>query len=168
MATNAQALIDLPKQLLNHIVSSPLREELGSTSAMWMNLLHRSCWLTAQLLNPCHSWQVKATPTLIKSMCCIFVKCAIEGVSLEGESGYTRTFCLHLTDQIAQEALIEALTHIDVDELQAAIQTLQYDKQSRFLPLLENSMCGPLCADDTDTCSAIEVVERCVLHLIPS
>jgi hypothetical protein len=144
IATNAQALTDVPKQLLNHIATSPSCEELGSTSAMWTNLLHRSCWLTAQLLNPCHSWQVKATATLIKSMCCIFVKCAIEGVSLDGESGCALTFCLHLTDPIAREALIEALTHIDVDELQAAIQTLQYDKQSRFLPLLENSMCGPL------------------------
>jgi hypothetical protein len=70
--------------------------------------------------------------------------------------------------QIAREALIEALTHIDVDELQTAIQTLQYDKQSRFLPLLENSMCSPFCADDTDPRSAINVLERCVLHFILS
>ena len=65
---------------------------------------------------------------------------------------------------VAQEALIEALTHIDVDELQAVIQTLQYDKQSRFLLSLANSMCGPLCAYDSDTCSVIEVLERCVLY----
>jgi hypothetical protein len=75
---------------------------------------------------------------------------------------------LHLTDQIAREALIEGLTHIDVDELQAAIETLRHDKQSRFLPLLENSMCNPLWADNTDTCSVIEVLERCVLRYVSS
>ena len=84
----------------------------------------------------------------------------IKAVSLEGESRHARTLGVHLTQKIAREALVEALTHIDVDEIQVAIQTLQRDKQSRFLPMLETSRCSPLCADDTDPCSAIEGLER--------
>ncbi|KAH9968988.1 hypothetical protein BC827DRAFT_302021 [Russula dissimulans] len=64
-----------------------------------------------------------ATPILIRSICCIFVQCMIEDASME-----------------AQEALVEALTHVDVDELEAVIQTMQNDKQSRFLPVLDNSI----------------------------
>jgi len=135
---------------------------------MWLNLLHRSCWLAAQLLNPYHSLHVKATPVLIQSMCCIFIECTIKAVSLEGESRYARTLWVHLTHQIAREALVEALAHIDVDELQVAIQTLQHDKQSRFLPTLETSRCSPLCADDTDPRSAIEGLERCVTVVLCS
>lgn len=40
----------------------------------------------------------------------------------------------------AQEALFEALTHVDADELRVAIQTLEVDKQSRFLPKLDNAI----------------------------
>jgi len=63
-----------------------------------------------------------------------------EGVSLEGESRYTCTHQTHLTRSTAQEALIEALTHVDADELRVAIQILEADKQSRFLPKLDNGV----------------------------
>ncbi|KAF8507125.1 hypothetical protein F5888DRAFT_72856 [Russula emetica] len=92
-------------------------------STMWPNLLFRTIWWTAQLLHPCHPWYIKATPVLIRSICCILVECMTEGVSLE-----------------AQEALFEALTHVDADELRVAIQTLEVDKQSRFLPKLDNAI----------------------------
>jgi len=68
----------------------------------------------------------------------------IEDVSLEGERRQAWILRAHLTHPAAREALIEALTHVDVDELQVAIQTMQNDKQSRFLPMLDNSVCSPL------------------------
>ena len=91
-----------------------------------------------------------------------------KAVSLEGGSRYTRALRVHLTYHIAREALVEALTHIDMDELQVAIQTLQHDKQSRFLPMLEISMSSRLCANDSDVCSAIEGLERCVTVVLRS
>jgi hypothetical protein len=63
-----------------------------------------------------------------------------EGVSLEGESRYACTYQTHITHSTAQEALLEALTHVDADELRVAIQTLEVDKQSRFLPKLDNGV----------------------------
>ena len=62
------------------------------------------------------------------------------GVGLEGESRYACTYQRHLTRSTAQEALIEVLTHVDADELRVAIQTLEVDKQSRFLPKLDNGV----------------------------
>lgn len=46
----------------------------------------------------------------------------------------------HISQPTAQEALLEALTHVDADELRVAIQTLEVDKQSRFLPKLDNGV----------------------------
>lgn len=63
-----------------------------------------------------------------------------EGVSVEGESRYTCTYQTHLTQSTAQETLIEALTHADADELRVAIQTLEVDKQSQFVPKLDNGV----------------------------
>jgi hypothetical protein len=71
----------------------------------------------------------------------MLVDCMTEGVSLEGESRYACTPRTHLTQPTAQEALLEALTHVDADELRVAIQTLEVDKQSRFLPKLDNGVC---------------------------
>jgi hypothetical protein len=107
---------------------------------MWSTLLLRTCWWTAQLLDPCHSWHIKATSTLIRSICCIFVECTIGNIYLEGESRCACTYRAHLTHPTAREALIEALTHVDTDELQAAVQSLEDDKQSRFLPMLDNGV----------------------------
>ena len=78
---------DTLKQLLGYIATSPWPPQSGSTLAMWSNLLMRSCWLTGQLLDPYHSWHVTATPTLTKSLCCIFVRCMMDGSSTEGKSG---------------------------------------------------------------------------------
>ena len=107
---------------------------------MWSNLLLRSCWWTAQLLDPCHSWHIKAAPILVRSICCILVECMIEGASLEGGCRYAPTYQTHISHLTAQEALIEALTHVDADELQVAIKTLEDNKQSRFLPVLDNGV----------------------------
>ncbi len=63
-----------------------------------------------------------------------------EGVSLDGECRRACTYRTHLTQSTAQEALFEALTHVDADELRVAIQTLEVDKQSRFLPKLDNGV----------------------------
>jgi hypothetical protein len=63
-----------------------------------------------------------------------------EGVSLEGESRYACTYQTRLTQSIAEEVLFEALIHVDADELQIAIQTLEADKQSQFLPKLDNGV----------------------------
>ena len=63
-----------------------------------------------------------------------------EGVSLEGKSIYASTYRTHLTQSTAQEALFEALTHVDADELRVAMQTLEIDKQTRFLPKLDNGV----------------------------
>lgn len=131
---------DASKELLKHIVNLSSLHEPGRSSTMWPNLLLRTIWWTAQLLHPCHSWHIKATPILIRSICCILVECMTEGVSLEGESSYACTYQTHLTQSIAQEALFEALTHVDADELRVAIQTLEVDKQSRFLPKLDNGV----------------------------
>lgn len=121
-------------ELLKHIVALSSLHEPGRTSTMWPNLLLRTIWWTAQLLHPYHPWHVKTTPILIRSICCILVGCMTEGVSLE-----------------AQEALFETLTYVDADELRVAIQTLEMDKQSRFLPRLDN---------------AIDVLQKCVVVLL--
>ena len=51
---------------------------------------------------------------------------------------------MHLLDTshnpVAQEALIEALTYVDSDRLQTALRTLEDDKQSRFLIMLDNGV----------------------------
>ncbi|KAH9064247.1 hypothetical protein EDB87DRAFT_1393709 [Lactarius vividus] len=110
-------------QLLNYVATSPWPPKSGSTPAVWSDLLLRSCWLAAQLLDPYHSWHVMATPTLMKSMCCIFVRCMIDRSSIE-----------------AQDAIIEALTHVDVGGLQGIIERLLDDKRSGFLLMLNSGM----------------------------
>jgi hypothetical protein len=75
-------------------------------------------------------------------MCCIFVSCMVGSVSLDGESNCALIFPGATNHPpTAREVIIEALTHVSVDELQAAIQTLQEERQSRFLPMLDNSVC---------------------------
>ena len=76
------------KQLLNHIATLPLIQNFESTPTIWSILLFRTCWLTAQLLDPSHSWHVTATPALLKAMCCIFLSCMVGSVSLDGESNH--------------------------------------------------------------------------------
>ena len=108
---------------------------------MWSNLLLRSCWITAQLLDPYHPWHVMATPTLVKSMCCIFVRCTIDGSSVEGKSRAARINLVHwLKCLAAQDAIIEALTHVDVGGLQDIIERLLDDKHSEFLLMLDSGM----------------------------
>jgi hypothetical protein len=107
---------------------------------MWPNLLLRTIWWTAQLLHPFHPWHIKASPILIRSICCILVECMTEGVCLEGGSIYGSTYQIRLTRSTAQEALFEALIHVDADELRVAIQTLEVDRQSLFLPKLDNGV----------------------------
>ncbi|KAI0304910.1 hypothetical protein BC826DRAFT_23029 [Russula brevipes] len=119
--TSTQTPTDALKQVMDHISQCSSLQKVEGTSTMCSDLSLRTCWLAAQLLNPCHSWHVAATPNLIKSMCCTFIKCMIEGGNLE-----------------AREALIEGLTHVAVDELRAVIQTLQDDKQSRFFYMFDN------------------------------
>jgi hypothetical protein len=139
-STGTRVSTDAPKELLKHIVTLSSLHEPGRTATMWPNLLLRTIWWTAQLLHPCHSWHVKATPILIRLICCLLVECMTEGVSQEGESSSACICQTHLTQSTAQEALIEALTHVDADELRVAIQTLEVDKQSRFLPRLDNGV----------------------------
>ncbi|KAI9460904.1 hypothetical protein BJY52DRAFT_238446 [Lactarius psammicola] len=110
-------------QLLSYVATSPWPPKSGSTSAVWSNLLLRSCWLMAQLLDPYHSWHVTATPALIKSMCRIFVRCMIDESSIE-----------------AQDTIIEALTHVDVSGLQDIIERLLNDKHSEFLLMLDSAL----------------------------
>ncbi|KAI0307781.1 hypothetical protein B0F90DRAFT_1677198 [Multifurca ochricompacta] len=107
-------------QLLNFIATVPPYQKFGGNSPMWLNLLLRTCWSTAKLIDPFHFWHAAATPILTKSMCCILVDCMAEGTGLE-----------------AQEAIIEALTHVDVDQFHAAIRALQ---QSRFFSTLDNTI----------------------------
>ncbi|KAH9175329.1 hypothetical protein EDB89DRAFT_353704 [Lactarius sanguifluus] len=109
-------------QLLSYVATSPWPPKSGIT-AVWSELLLRSCWLAAQLLDPYHSWHVVATPTLMKSMCCIFVRCMIDRSSIE-----------------AQDAIIEALTHVDVGGLQGIIERLLDDKHSGFLLMLNSGV----------------------------
>jgi hypothetical protein len=54
---------------------------------------------------------------------------------------YTLNFPALSHAPTAPEAIIEALTHVSTDELQATIRALQEEKPSRFLPMLESSMC---------------------------
>lgn len=112
-------------QLLGYIATSPWPPKSGNALALWSNLLLRSCWLTAQLLDPYHSWHVTATPTLMKSLCCIFVRCVMDeyGPSIE-----------------IQDAIVEALTHVDVSGLQDTIERLLDNKHSEFRPMLESGM----------------------------
>ncbi|KAH8998944.1 hypothetical protein EDB86DRAFT_790333 [Lactarius hatsudake] len=110
-------------QLLSYVATSPWPPKSGSTPVVWSDLLLRSCWLAAQLLDPYHSWHVVATPTLIKSMCCIFVRCMIDRSSIE-----------------AQDAIIEALTQVDVGGLQGIIERLLDDKHSEFLLMLNSGV----------------------------
>jgi hypothetical protein len=91
----------------------------------------------------------------------------VEGVSIEGECRYTCPYRTYLTHSTVQEALIEALTQVDADELQAAIRALEDDRQSRFLLVLDNGVCSLLWVDnDSDHCSAIEGLQRCVAVLL--
>ncbi|KAF8271420.1 hypothetical protein EI94DRAFT_582509 [Lactarius quietus] len=109
-------------QLLSYVATSPWPSESESTSPAWSNLLLRSCWLTAQLLDPYHSWHVAATPTLMKSLCCIFVRCMMDRSRMD-----------------VQDAIIGALTHVDVSGLQDTIERLLDDKHSEFLLMLEGA-----------------------------
>ncbi len=138
--TKTQIPTDAPKELLKHIITLSSLYEVGRTPTMWSTLLLRTVWWTAQLLHPCHSWHIKATSAFIRLICCILVECMTEGVSLEGESRCADTYQIHLTHPTAQEALVEALTHVDANELRVALQALEVDKQSQFLPKLEKSV----------------------------
>jgi hypothetical protein len=88
-------------------------------------------------------------------------------MSLEGGNKYACPYRTYLTHPTVQEALVEALTHVDADELQVAIQALADDKQSRFLPVLDNGVCSLLRVDnDSYPYSAIEGLQRCVTVLL--
>ncbi|KAH9042393.1 hypothetical protein EDB84DRAFT_913523 [Lactarius hengduanensis] len=110
-------------QLLSYVATSSWPPKSGSAPAVWSDLLLRSCWSAAQLLDPYHSWHVVATPTLMKSMCCIFVRCMIDRSNIE-----------------AQDAIIEALTHVDVGGLQGIIERLLDDRHSEFLLMLNSGV----------------------------
>ncbi|KAI0318483.1 hypothetical protein OF83DRAFT_943770 [Amylostereum chailletii] len=93
-------------QILHYAVLE-LSSNCQHTSEIMLQVLKKTCWAVAQLLNPVYSWSVPSSNELAKQLCILFTLCD------DSEQGLN-----------VKDLIIESLTHAQQNVIRGALQAI--------------------------------------------
>ncbi|KAI0068407.1 hypothetical protein BV25DRAFT_1987190 [Artomyces pyxidatus] len=125
LAENSHAAEIAMMQLLHHAVYKLTSLDHARVSAASLDVLRKTCWAAAQLLNTANPWHLVAGPALVRSLCIIF--------AFSGDGN---------DEGRIKDSIIEALTRVDSQTMQSTIKGLLEDGHIAFSLTFDTTLVG--------------------------